>query len=92
MFYLYLLKKINRIYSRVCEVHQVRHFYILYYFSLDLDTWINDPPSESDSDDNSTDDGIATDGIFIKNKVENKFYQNERNQQPEPTPEEIEKV
>lgn len=65
--------------------------FVLFY-RLDLDLWINDPPSESSEDEDIP--GIGAVDIFVKtDKLTDGMYNADNyNKQPELTEEELEKV
>ena len=55
---------------------------------MDLDEWINDPPSESEDDD----EDIFKSDIFVKNQNSATNHRNEKVPAYEPTEEELQKV
>lgn len=59
---------------------------------LDLDSWINDPPSESSEDEDIP--GVGATDIFIKTDrmTDGLYNADNHNKQPELTEEELEKV
>jgi hypothetical protein len=59
---------------------------------LDLDVWINDPPSESSEDEDMAEVGALD--IFVKadNLTDGMYGGSNHNKQPELTEEELEKV
>jgi hypothetical protein len=59
------------------------------FYRLDLDLWINDPPSESSEDEDMP--GVGATDIFVKtDRLTDGMYN--ANKQPELTEEELEKV
>jgi hypothetical protein len=69
--------------------HNLPHFL---FHRLDLDMWINDPPSESSEDEDMA--GVGGPDIFVKadSLTDGMYGANNHNKQPELTEEELERV